>query len=133
MPNEDSVCSAQMNRADCEWTWGWSINPLPEGRSMKRREFTALLGAAVFWPIPADAQQRVLPIIGLLSSRSAEEATPKGADIVIICLCLENIPPPHTDSLEAVFVATAPCAAEIFKTVAAVDEVLANGEFNLKT
>src|SRR5947209_1212687 len=42
---------------------------------MKRREFTALIGAAVVWPIPAHAQQRVLPVIGLLSSRSAEESS----------------------------------------------------------
>src|SRR5947209_10522655 len=42
---------------------------------MKRREFTALIGAAVVWPIPARAQQRALHVIGLLSSRSAEESS----------------------------------------------------------
>jgi putative ABC transport system substrate-binding protein len=37
---------------------------------MRRRDFIALLGGTAAWPLPAPAQERVLPVVGIVHDGS---------------------------------------------------------------
>ena len=47
---------------------------------MKRREFIAGLGGVVAWPLVAQAQRPVMPVIGVLSTTSEQLVAPGGPD-----------------------------------------------------
>src|SRR6266436_4573743 len=68
----DKILDLQVRR----WRSGVDSRPRRRGHRMKRRELLALIGgAAALAPFGATAQLR-LPVIGYLSSRSAEAETP---------------------------------------------------------
>src|SRR5262245_38598564 len=46
---------------------------------MKRRAFVAGLGSAALWPLVAQGQQTAMPVVGLVSAWSADEAAPLAA------------------------------------------------------
>jgi hypothetical protein len=46
---------------------------------LKRREFVTFLGGSAVWPLAARAQQPVMPIVGLINNRSAQDAARNAA------------------------------------------------------
>src|SRR5262249_5343185 len=49
--------------------------------NMRRREFVAAIGSVAAWPLAARAQSAPMPVVGLLSSSSADE--PSGPVVAI--------------------------------------------------
>src|ERR1700756_4671809 len=45
-----------------------------KGRPVRRRDFITWLGGVTAWPLSARAQQKSLPVIGFMSSRSPEDS-----------------------------------------------------------
>ena len=41
---------------------------------MKRREFVALVGGALAWPLSGHAQEAAKPVVGFLSTRAPKDA-----------------------------------------------------------
>src|SRR5262249_3485073 len=52
-----------------------AVRPSRRDDRMKRREFIALLCGAAGWPLPVDAQQTGIPVIGIRSAGTAEACT----------------------------------------------------------